>query len=105
MTLTSVQSFLRSQVIIARIQRQKKKYVTTVVGLETVPDLKLKDATKVFGKKFSSGASIGDTPTGGKEVVIQGDVSFELPAVLISEFKVAPTCIFFSDDGSLRCYA
>jgi density-regulated protein DRP1 len=78
-----------TKVVISRIQRQKKKYVTVIAGLETVPDLKLKDATKVFGKKFSSGASISETQTGAKEVVIQGDVSFDVPAVLVSEFKVS----------------
>ena len=41
--------------MIARIQRQKRKYVTAVAGLDTVPDLKIKDAARVFGKKFSSG--------------------------------------------------
>jgi density-regulated protein DRP1 len=81
-----------TKVIISRIQRQKKKYVTVIAGLETVPDLKLKDATKVFGKKFSSGASINETQTGAKEVVIQGDVSFDVPAVLVSEFKVGSSC-------------
>ena len=59
-----------------------------VGGLESVPDLKIKDAAKVFGKKFSSGASINETQTGEKEVVIQGDLSFDLPPLLISEFKV-----------------
>jgi density-regulated protein DRP1 len=78
-----------TKIIIARIQRQKRKYVTVVGGLESVPDLKIKDAAKVFGKKFSSGASINETQTGEKEVVIQGDLSFDLPPLLISEFKVS----------------
>jgi hypothetical protein len=30
--------------------------------------LKLKDAAKAFGKKFSSGASINENATGNKEV-------------------------------------
>ena len=42
----------------------------------------------LIGKKFSSGASVSDLPTGGKEVVIQGDVYFDVPALLINEFKV-----------------
>jgi len=66
--------------------------VTVVTGLETVPELKIKDAAKLFGKKFSSGASIGETPTGAKEVVIQGDVLFSLPPLLVSEYKVC--CLF-----------
>jgi density-regulated protein DRP1 len=93
-----------TKVVIARIQRQKRKYVTVVAGLETVPDLRLKDATKVFGKKFSSGASVNEVQGGGKEVVIQGDVSFDLPAVLMSEFKVAASAIYFLEDGALRPY-
>lgn len=35
------------------------------------------------------GASVGDTVTGGKEIVIQGDVYFEVPTFLITEFKVS----------------
>lgn len=62
--------------------------MTVVAGLETVPDLKIKDACKVFGKKFSSGASINETQTGQKEVVIQGDLSFDLPPLLMEAFKV-----------------
>ncbi len=78
-----------TKVVIAKVQRQKRKYVTVVAGLETVPDLKIKDAAKIFGRKFSSGASISETQTGHKEVTIQGDLSFDLPPLLISEFKVS----------------
>lgn len=76
-------------VVVSRAQRQKKKYITTITGLDTVADLKIKDVSKACGKKFSSGASIGETATGTKEVVIQGDVYFEVPPLLISEFKVS----------------
>ena len=89
---------VETKIVISRVQRQKRKYITTVVGLDTVPELKLKDAAKVFGKKFSSGASVSDTAAGGKEIVIQGDVCFELPPLLISEFKVYAhnyACILF----------
>lgn len=94
-----------TRIVISRVQRQKRKYITAVVGLDTVPDLKLKDATKVFGKKFSSGASINEGQGGQKEVVIQGDVSLEIPQVLISEFKVSPSAIFYLEDNALRPYA
>lgn len=87
------------KVIIARVQRQKRKYVTAVSGLETVPDLKLKDAARVFGRKFSSGSSISETATGAKEIVIQGDVLFDLPDLLLKEFKVPKSCIFIMDEG------
>lgn len=35
-----------------------------------------------------AGSSVSESATGAKEVVIQGDVMFELPALLMSEFKV-----------------
>ena len=78
--------------VISRVQRQKRKYITVVVGLDTVPDLKIKDAAKVFGRKFSSGSSGSETASGVKEVVIQGDVGLQLPALLMGEFKV---CYYF----------
>jgi len=95
---------VETKVYIARVQRQKRKFVTSVVGLDTVPDLKLKDAARVFGRKFSSGASIGDTATGAKEIVIQGDVSFELPSLLVTEFKISKSAIFLVDESGTRPY-
>lgn len=93
-------SLVETKIVISKVQRQKKKYITSIVGLDTVPDLKIKDAARVFGKKFSSGASVGDTATGAKEVVIQGDLLFELPNVLINEFKIPPTSIYILDEGA-----
>jgi translation initiation factor 1 (eIF-1/SUI1) len=62
--------------------------VTAVAGLETVPGSKIKDMAKAFGKKFSSGSSISETASGQKEVIIQGDVSYELPGILVKDFNV-----------------
>eukprot|EP01038_Epipyxis_sp_PR26KG_P004880 gene4880-6837_t len=93
---------IETKVVISRVQRQKRKYVTVVVGLETVPDLKLKDATRAFGRKFSSGASIGESATGKKEVVIQGDVFFDLPGLLINEFKIPANCIYLQEDDVFK---
>lgn len=93
---------LETKVVIARVQRQKRKFVTVVAGLETVPNLKIKDASRAFGRKFSSGASVNDTQTGAKEVVIQGDVIYDLPPLLMNEFKVPADAIFFLEDGELR---
>lgn len=56
---------------------------------------------KCFGKKFSSGASVNETATGGKEVVIQGDVMYDLPDLLKKEFKVPGSAIFLLEDGAL----
>jgi density-regulated protein DRP1 len=96
-----------TKVIIGLVQRQKKKYVTVIAGLETVPDLKLKDAAKIFGKKYASGVTINEAQNGSKEVVIQGDVHLVIPQLLISDFKIAPTSLFFleEDQRSIRPYA
>ena len=97
-----------TKVIIARIQRQRKKYVTSVGGLDTVASLKgkLDDAAKFFKKKFSCGASVSETPSGSFEVIIQGDVSLELPEKLMTEYKITPGQIWFLEaKDNLRCYA
>lgn len=80
--------------------------MTSIVGLDTVPDLKIKDVSKACGKKFASGAAIGETATGAKEIVIQGDVYFEVPQFLMSEFKILASQIFLQDDNnSIQPYA
>jgi hypothetical protein len=75
-------------------------------------ELRLKDVTKVLGKKFSSGASVNETASGAKEVqfffffqqtkhnsitqiIIQGDFIFELPELLIREFSVIIVFVVF----------
>lgn len=95
-------TLLEPKVVITRVQRQKKKFWTVVAGLETIADLKIKDASRVFGKKFASGCSVSESQTGQKEVVIQGDVLFDLPAILMNEFKIAASAIFILEDGVTR---
>jgi len=86
---------------IARIQRQKRKYVTAIAGLESVPDLKIKDVAKAIGKRFASGSSVSDTAGGSKEIVIQGDVCFDIPEFLTKTFNVPANKMFYLQDGSL----
>lgn len=103
---TKEAAILETKIVIARIQRQKKKFDTSVLGLETVPGIKLEDVAKFFKKKFSCGASVGKTAAGAPEVTIQGDVSLELPDRLMQEYKVAPSTIFFLEGkGELRSFA
>ncbi len=96
---------VETRIVVTRVQRQKRKYVTVIAGIETIPDLKIKDAAKLFGKKFASGATVNEDARGQKEVVIQGDVMLEVPNVLIAEYKVAPTSIYFLEDGAIRSFA
>jgi density-regulated protein DRP1 len=58
------------EVLVSSKQRQKKKFVCTVRGLEMF-GVKLPEACKVFKKKFSTGASVTETPDQKEEIEIQ----------------------------------
>jgi density-regulated protein DRP1 len=57
-----------TRVIVQKISRNRKKAVTHVVGLDTVPGIKLKEASKAFSKRFAGSSSVKD-----KEIIIQGE--------------------------------
>lgn len=63
--------------LIKRVERNKRKYVTAVSGLEA-HGMDLKKVAKEWGKKFATGSSVTKTPSGGEEVVVQGDNSDEI---------------------------
>lgn len=48
---------MSSKVMIKRVERNKRKYVTAVSGLEA-HGLDLKKVAKDFGKKFATGSSV-----------------------------------------------
>ncbi|CAJ0546188.1 Ff.00g096610.m01.CDS01 [Fusarium sp. VM40] len=79
----------KSVITIKRIERNKKKYVTAVIGLELF-DLELKKVSKDLGKKFATGSSVTKLPSGGEEIVVQGDVSIELQEFLLEKYKQIP---------------
>ncbi|EKM80021.1 hypothetical protein AGABI1DRAFT_113252 [Agaricus bisporus var. burnettii JB137-S8] len=72
---------LASQVIIRRIERTKRKHVTAIQGLEAF-NIDLKKAAKQLASKFATGASVTKTPSGGEEIVVQGDVAHEVMEML-----------------------
>jgi density-regulated protein DRP1 len=76
-------------ITIKRIERNKRKYVTTVTGLEAF-GLDLKKCAKDFGKKFATGSSVTKIPGGGEEITVQGDVSDELNEFLLATYKEVP---------------
>ncbi|KAL2130511.1 hypothetical protein VTI74DRAFT_6323 [Chaetomium olivicolor] len=79
----------KSVVTIKRIERNKRKFVTSVSGLEAF-GLDLKKVAKDFGKKFATGSSVTKTPSGGEEIVVQGDVSGEIEEFLLEKYKEIP---------------
>lgn len=66
-----------AKVLIKRVERNKRKYVTAISGLEA-HGMDLKKVAKEWGKKFATGSSVTKTPSGGEEVVVQGDNSDEI---------------------------
>ncbi|KAL0581421.1 Translation machinery-associated protein 22 [Marasmius crinis-equi] len=68
---------LASPITIKRIERNKRKHVTAIHGLEAF-EIDLKKAAKQFASKFATGASVTKNPQGQDEIVIQGDVSDEV---------------------------
>ncbi|TKA30555.1 Translation machinery-associated protein 22 [Friedmanniomyces endolithicus] len=67
-----------SKVYIKRVERNKRKYVTEVSGLEAF-GLDLKKIAKEFGKKFATGSSVTKNAGGtGDEITVQGDVSEDI---------------------------
>ena len=66
-----------SKVLIKRVERNKRKYVTAVQGLEAF-GYDLKKVAKDFGKKFATGSSVTKIPGGGEEIPVQGDLSCEI---------------------------
>ncbi|KAF4122468.1 Translation initiation factor 1 (eIF-1/SUI1) [Geosmithia morbida] len=79
----------KSIITIKRIERNKKKFVTAVIGLEAF-GLDLKKVAKDLGKKFATGSSVTKVPSGGEEIVVQGDVSEELEEFLVEKYKEVP---------------
>jgi density-regulated protein DRP1 len=78
-----------SKVIIKRVERTKRKYVTAVSGLEAF-GLDNKKMAKDFGKKFATGSGVTKLPSGGEEIIVQGDVSDDIEEFLLDHYKVIP---------------
>ncbi|KAF2201444.1 density-regulated protein DRP1 [Delitschia confertaspora ATCC 74209] len=78
-----------SKVLIKRIERNKRKYVTAVQGLEAF-GLDIKKVAKDFGKKFATGSSVTKIPGGGEEITVQGDLSDDIFDFVVETYKEVP---------------
>jgi len=73
------------------MERNKKKYVTSVHGLHHF-GIDLKKAAKLFANKFGAGATVSKTPQGDEEILIQGDTSADVRRALSSPFVSRARC-------------
>ncbi|KAL5410352.1 Translation machinery-associated protein 22 [Paraphaeosphaeria minitans] len=78
-----------SKILIKRIERNKRKYVTAVQGLEAF-GLDIKKVAKDFGKKFATGSSVTKVPGGGEEITVQGDLSEDIQEYIEENYKNVP---------------
>ncbi|KAM3086828.1 Translation machinery-associated protein 22 [Clarireedia jacksonii] len=78
-----------SKVRIKRVERNKRKYVTEVQGLDAF-GLELKKVAKEFGSKFATGSSVTKVAGGGQEITVQGDLSMEIKEFILGKWKDVP---------------
>jgi density-regulated protein DRP1 len=78
-----------SKILIKRIERNKRKYVTAIQGLENF-GFDLKKLAKEFGKKFATGSSVTKIPGGGEEITVQGDLAYDIEEFVLETYKDIP---------------
>eukprot|EP00455_Lapot_gusevi_P050696 TRINITY_DN740_c0_g1_i1.p1 TRINITY_DN740_c0_g1~~TRINITY_DN740_c0_g1_i1.p1 ORF type:complete len:151 (+),score=68.30 TRINITY_DN740_c0_g1_i1:202-654(+) len=76
-------------VVISKAARNKKKAITNVVGLDLF-GVKLKDAAKLFGKKFACGASVVAVTEEAQGIAIQGDIESDVADFILQQFREVP---------------
>jgi len=92
-------------ILVQRLQRNKRKFVTVVTGLEHF-GVKLKDAAQAFKKKFSCGSSVVAGECGKPdEIDIQGDFVRDTIPLLLKKFpdNVVIENIYILDNGKRIC--
>ncbi|KAI8993732.1 translation initiation factor SUI1 [Pilobolus umbonatus] len=72
-----------------RIERTKRKCVTTVFGLD-IFGVDLKKAAKMFANRFACGSSVAKNNQGQDEIVVQGDFSEELHKMILTNWTNVP---------------
>ncbi|CCO27506.1 Translation machinery-associated protein 22 [Rhizoctonia solani AG-1 IB] len=77
----------KKKVTIKRIERNKRKHVTSIHGLEAF-DVDLKKAAKLFAQKFATGSSVTKNPQGQDEIVVQGDVTDDIVEMIENQVGV-----------------
>ncbi|ODV77749.1 density-regulated protein DRP1 [Suhomyces tanzawaensis NRRL Y-17324] len=71
-----LQKKLSSKVTIKRIERNKRKHIISISGLE-VFNIDMKKLSKTFASKFATGATVTKNAEKKEEILVQGDVSNE----------------------------
>jgi density-regulated protein DRP1 len=86
------------RVVVAKVSQKKKRHLTIVTGMDTVPDCKLKDVSKSLSKKFAGSSSVKENARGEKEIILQGDHLYDVAEMIVDTFNVPDTCVFLNID-------
>ena len=90
-----------AKVTVYKMQRNKKKFITLVNGLDAF-GVKLPDAAKFFRTRFACGAAVVDMPGKGEEVDIQGDFLAEIAEIIHKKWPDIPLEAIVIDDGKVK---
>jgi len=91
-------------VTVEKVTRNKRKFTTVVVGLEHF-GVKLKDASKLFKKKFSCGCAVVKGDAGKSDSVeIQGDFQDDVLEMIAEhkDFEDVPEEVLYIKDGTRK---
>ena len=87
------------KVTVSRVQRQKRKFLTLVCGLEKY-NVAPKDACTAFKKKFACGAT---QVKGSMDIEIQGDVTYEIAEFICQQWpQIAAKNVKFGEDAKKK---
>jgi len=92
-----------TRVVVSKVAQKKKRSLTVISGMETVPKLKLKDASKAFSKRFAGSSSVKENAQKGgeKEIILQGDHMYDVAEMIVDKFGVPESCVFLDLDGDV----
>jgi density-regulated protein DRP1 len=89
------------RVVVQKVSQRKKRHLTIITGMDSVPGIKLKDVSKAFSKKFAGSSSVKDNAKGDKEIIIQGDHMYDVAEMIVDTFKVPESSVFLDMDGDI----
>ncbi|CAI5759540.1 unnamed protein product [Candida verbasci] len=72
---------LMSKITIKRIERNKRKHIISISGMEVL-EMDLKKICKTFANKFATGSTVQKNAEGKNDILIQGDVSDEAKEII-----------------------
>jgi len=91
-----------SCILISRDQRNKRKFITVIKGVESC-GLKPKDVSKLISKKFACSASVvKGTDGGAPSISIQGDIHELVPQFLVDSCKVDKGAVYYAKKGGTK---